>query len=90
MTMAKFTPEERANIIQTRLEAAFSPSELVVTDESHLHIGHAGAKEGASHFSVKIKCAKFENLPLIEKHRLIYRELVDLIPKEIHALRIIL
>lgn len=88
--MAKFTPEERANIIRTRLEAAFSPSELIVTDDSHLHVGHAGAKGGGSHFSVKIKSTKFENLSLIEKHRLIYQTLNDLIPEEIHALKILL
>lgn len=88
--MAKFTPEERANIIRTRLEATFSPSELIITDDSHLHVGHAGAKGGASHFSVKIQSAQFTGLSLVAKHRLIYQALNDLIPEEIHALKIII
>lgn len=87
--MAKFTPEERADIIRSRLKAAFLPSELVVTDDSHLHVGHAGAKNGASHFSVKIKSTQFNGLSLIAQHRLIYQTLQNLIPEEIHALKII-
>lgn len=88
--MAKFTPEERANIIRSRLEATFSPSELIITDDSHLHVGHAGAKGGASHFSVKIQSVQFTGLSLVAKHRLIYQALNDLIPEEIHALKIII
>lgn len=67
---------------------ALAPLHLEVLDESHLHIGHEGAKTGASHFSVVIVSAKFATLPLIKRHQLIYQQLGDLIPKEIHALKI--
>lgn len=81
------TPEERKQCIIERLQA-LSPLTLDVTDDSHLHQGHPGARSGASHFSVNITSLQFDGLSLIEKHRLIYSLLGDLIPQEIHALKI--
>jgi len=83
-----YTPTERAELIKHRLEEAFQPEVLIVTDESHLHVGHVGAKGGASHFAVVIKSQHFAHHSLIAQHRLIYQVLHDLIPHEIHALKI--
>ncbi len=44
--------------IRARLQTAFVPTALDVTDEGHLHIGHAG--EGTGHFRVRIAGAAFE------------------------------
>ena len=72
--------------IRTRLQAAFAPSELAVTDEGHQHIGHAG--EGKGHFHVHIVSAAFTGVLPIKRHRLIHAELADLMDHGIHALSI--
>lgn len=74
--------------LQRRLGAALSPSILEVTDESHLHAGHAGASGGAQHFAVKVVSEKFIGLSRMAQHRLIYAAMADLMPHPIHALRI--
>jgi BolA protein len=73
--------------IETTLRAAFSPLELVVQDDSHLHAGHAGAREGR-HFSVHIASERFNGLSRLARHRLVYHALASLIPQGIHALAI--
>lgn len=83
-----FTPIQRKKLIEERLTQFLNPKELEVIDESEFHKGHAGAQTGASHFFVRIVCEKFNNLTAIQRHQLIYQQLSDLIPHEIHALRI--
>lgn len=82
------TPLERKALIEKRLAAAFSPSLMTVIDESHQHVGHEGAKAGGSHFALTIVSAAFAGLPLLKRHQLIYEQLQDLIPHEIHAIKI--
>ena len=72
--------------IRARLAAAFSPSELDVVDEGHLHAGHAG--EGKGHFHVRIVSLAFAGVLPIKRHRMIYAELDDLMNHGIHALSI--
>jgi BolA protein len=67
------------------LRAAFEPLALEVTDDSHLHAGHAGAREGR-HFSVRIVTPRFEGLPRLARHRLVYDALARWMPRGIHAL----
>lgn len=86
--MIPLTPTERKQIMIERLTQALSPTYLNIIDDSHLHVGHAGAKGGASHFTVEISSPHFIGLSLIAQHRLIYAELSDLIPLEVHALKI--
>jgi BolA family transcriptional regulator, general stress-responsive regulator len=73
--------------IETRLRAALAPTELQVQDDSHLHAGHAGAREGR-HFSVTIRSAGFAGLRPLARHRLIYDALGPLAAQGIHALAI--
>ena len=82
------TPQERIALIEKRLRDALSPTLIHIKDESHLHIGHEGAKTGASHFALTIVSEKFANLSAVKRHQLVYEQLNDLIPKEIHALKI--
>ena len=49
----------RVDRIQALLEAAFEPELLDVEDDSHKHVGHAGAQDGLGHFNVSIVSAKF-------------------------------
>ncbi len=80
--------ENRVEAIRTRLSEALEPAALEVIDESHMHIGHAGARDGKGHFRVKITSDRFLGLPLLQRHRLIYEALGDLMETEIHALGI--
>ena len=72
--------------IRTRLAAALQPESLEVIDEGHLHVGHAG--EGSGHFRVRIVSAAFAGRGLIERHRLVYAALEELMGRGIHALAI--
>lgn len=79
---------ERMDLIKERL-TALAPVKLDIIDESHLHAGHAGSKNGASHFRVIIASAQFNGLSPVARHRLVYDRLQDLIPFPIHALAIV-
>ena len=82
------SPTERLEGIRTRLSAAFRPLQLDISDDSHLHVGHAGARGGAGHFSVHIVAQAFAEKSLIERHRMIYQSLQDMMHTDIHALSI--
>ncbi len=72
--------------IRTRLEAAFSPRELDVVDDSESHRGHAGFQEGGeSHFNVRIRSKAFEGQSRVSRHRAVHAALGDIVPR-IHAL----
>jgi len=75
-----------ANIIRDRL-AFLNPTKLDIVDESHLHKGHAG-NTGGGHFSLIVISEIFQNKSTMERHRMVYSALQDLIPKDIHALSI--
>jgi BolA protein len=77
----------RAALIEARL-AALLPTSLRIEDESHLHAGHAGAAGGAGHDRVHIVAACFKGLRPIARHRLVYDQVQDLMPHEVHALSI--
>lgn len=79
--------EQRMDQIRQRL-AILNPQICEVTDDSARHAGHAGAASGAGHYSVTISSQKFNGLKLIERHRLVYYAVGDLMQTEIHALAI--
>ena len=79
---------KRIEIIRNKLQDALNPVALDITDDSHLHVGHAGAQGGAGHFTVNIVAETFNGLSTIARHRLIYDALAELMPNEIHALSI--
>ncbi|MBY0346026.1 MAG: BolA family transcriptional regulator [Neisseriaceae bacterium] len=64
-----------------------NPIHLSIQDDSHLHRGHAGAKEGG-HFSVDICSPHFIGLNLPARHRLVYSAVGDLMKTHVHALAI--
>ena len=80
--------KERVATIEQLLVTAFSPTELLVKDQSHLHAGHAGAQEGKGHFEVKIVSDRFAGQSRIARHRMIYDALGSFIDSDIHALSI--
>lgn len=70
------------------LAAAFAPEALEVVDDSHRHVGHAGARGGQGHFSVEIVSAAFAGLGPLARHRAVYAALGSMMQTDIHALAI--
>ena len=78
-----------ADTIEKKLTEALAPSKIDLVDESALHAGHAGARpEGESHFRVLVVSDMFENRGRLERQRMIYQVLGDLMASDIHALSI--
>lgn len=78
----------REKQIQQCLEEIFQPTELLLKDQSYLHVNHEGAKDGKSHFDVKITSRAFIGKSRIQRHRLIYDALEGMFESDIHALQI--
>ncbi len=73
--------------IESALRQALAPLKLEVQDDSHLHVGHAGAREGR-HFSVAITAEAFRGLSRLRRHRLVYDAVAPLMAQGIHALAV--
>jgi BolA protein len=71
--------------IETALRAALQPTEFMLQDDSHLHAGHAGAREG-SHYTVRLVSERFAGLNRVARHRLVYDALKLQMQAGIHAL----
>jgi len=80
--------EQRLDEIRKRLETELSPESLQVEDESHMHVGHEGAKGGLGHFRVLVVSDSFQGQSPIKRHRMIYQAMGDLMQTDIHALAI--
>jgi BolA protein len=75
--------------IVTRL-TTLNPLSLDVIDESYLHAGHAGAREGGgTHYRVKVMSAKFDGRSRVERHRLVYDLLTAEFADGLHALALV-
>lgn len=75
--------------ITNKLREAFSPESLEVTDESHLHEGHAGHRPGGeTHFRVYIVSPSFEGKSRVERHRMVNTTLASELKGSVHALAI--
>ena len=79
---------ERVEMIRERLTNNLHPTELDIVDESARHAGHAGAASGGGHFIVNISASVFKDKTLIQRHRLVYDAVDDIMHSEIHALSI--
>ena len=75
--------------IEAKLREKLAPTQLKVTDDSHLHAGHAGARPGGeSHFTVEIVSERFAGLTRVARHRLINETLAEEVAGPVHALAI--
>ena len=79
---------DRVEAIREKIQAAFTPDQLDIIDESHLHAGHAGARDGKGHFNVSIISDQFAGKSPINRHKMVYEALADLMETDIHALSI--
>ena len=79
---------DRVNALRDRFTMHLEPVSMDIKDESSLHVGHAGAAQGGGHFAVKVVSNLFTNKSMLERHRMVYQSVDDLMPEEIHALSI--
>jgi len=72
-----------------RLNSALSPASIDLVDDSEQHRGHGGYNPaGESHFSLRIESAAFAGKNRVERQRMIYAALGDLMRERVHALSI--
>ena len=74
------------DIIKSKLTEKLNIQYLDIVDETHKHANHSQSNGG--HFRVIIISDDFSNKSLIDRHKMIYNILGDMIKKEIHALSI--
>lgn len=75
--------------IRGRLIEVLTPERLDLVDESARHAGHAGARpEGESHFRLTIVAAGFDGRSRLERQRMVYAALGELMRTDVHALSI--
>ena len=79
---------DTTTLIKEKLTTALNPTHLTIKDDSEKHAGHAGARQGGGHFMVTIVSTQFAGKTLIQRHRLVYSALDDLMNTAIHALSI--
>jgi BolA protein len=75
------------DMIRDRMQA-LGPLKLDIIDESHLHAGHAGARDGGGHYRLTIVSPRFAGQGTMQRHRLVYDAAGDLMQGAIHALSI--
>jgi BolA protein len=78
----------RTERIRAILSEQLRASVVEVVDDSHLHAGHAGARDGRGHFRVRVVADAFAGLRPIQRHQLVYRALGEMMQTDIHALSI--
>jgi BolA protein len=79
-----------ADLIRQRLSASLKPDELELVDDSARHAGHAGARpQGETHFRVRIVSETFAERSRLERQRMVFAALGDLMQTDIHALTIV-
>ena len=77
---------EKVERIRQLLTEALAPVELDVIDEGHKHAGHTG--EGKGHFFARIVSQAFAGQNPIQRHRMVYAAVAEMMPNGIHALTI--
>lgn len=86
MNAASIGPVARE--MKRRLESALRPTRFELIDDSEQHRGHGGyrGESGESHFTVRIESAAFTGLNRVQRQRLVYKALGELMQHQVHAL----
>jgi BolA protein len=82
------TDDPRIEKLRSRLQDALAPEALDIIDETAKHAGHAGAASGGGHYILNIVAAAFEGKSPIQRHRLVFDAVGDMMHADIHALSI--
>jgi BolA protein len=72
--------------LEQRLREALEATHVEVVDESHLHAGHAGARDGGGHYRALIVSTRFEGLSRVKAQQVVFSVVEDWMGGEIHAL----
>ena len=88
MKIEQSSSGDRVARIEARLRQQLAPDSLEILDESAQHAGHAGARSGGGHFAATIVSNRFEGLNPLQRHRLVYEALGELMKTDIHALSV--
>src|SRR5512136_1809574 len=89
MSRRRPMPEGTVERMRQRLQA-LAPERLDIDDDSARHAGHEGAKGGGGHFRLRLVSRRFEGLPRLARHRLVYDSLAEMMQREVHALAMVL
>ena len=84
----KTTSKDCVARIRSCLEVAFQPETLEITDDTASHEGHAGAQEGKGHYKIRIISGSFSGMRPIDRHRLVFDALGEMMETDIHAVSI--
>ena len=75
--------------IKSALEGAFSPTQLDVINESHMHAGHSGDDgSGESHWRIVLDAPDLADKSRLARHRAVHAALGPDIIGRLHALAI--
>lgn len=80
---------DRIERIRAALQRELQPIRLEVVDDSHRHVGHAGARDGRGHFTVEVVSEAFTGRSQLARHRAVYAAVGDMMDTDIHALAIV-
>ncbi|KAL4074185.1 bola-like protein-domain-containing protein [Scleroderma yunnanense] len=90
-TWAVGSPRPVETAIREKLTTLLQPTQLIITNESHLHRHHAamrvqGGGNGETHFTVQVVSGVFNGKGTMQRHRMIYAALSDELAQGLHAL----
>ncbi len=85
--MPHSAPPKLLDVIRSKLEAALEPVSLDIIDDSARHSGHREA-HGRFHLKVVVVAKRFEGLPAVQRHRLVYQALAEELSGPVHALNV--
>jgi BolA protein len=80
------TATDIETLLRERL-APLDPLRFELADDSHLHAGHAGAREGG-HYRLLLVSTAFAGKNTVARHRAVFSLVGDLMRTRIHALGI--
>lgn len=79
----------RSERILSILTQELQPSHIELHDNSHKHIGHAGASpDGETHYHLSIACPQFRGMTRVKTHQAILTLLKSEFDSGLHALSI--
>ena len=74
--------------IKEKINKKINPENIILIDNSHLHIKHKSSDPNKFHLKIIIKSEKLKNMEKINAHKEIFSILKDEMSSKIHALEI--
>ena len=76
--------ENMIDTIKNKIKSEINIIQIEIIDESSSHANHPG-NSGGGHYKALIISNDFNNKNLVERHKMVYKALGDLMTNEIHA-----